>query len=279
MPFTLIRGTFHVRGYKPDGDSIRFAAANNEHWKRLKGRVALNARGHAQLRLEAIDTLETHYAGQHQPLGPAQRALDFLLHELGIAAAQFDPLMMNTVDAEDGTPGYILAREAEHFGRPIAFVFAGAAPEPDGATVVLTPERVRASVNFRSVAEGLAYPTFYAGLFPDLRAEFTRATEAARAARRELWREDVTMDGFDVTSLADITERHVILPKLFRRLADFLRGSAGAPLAGFKPFLEAGDERIVILATGHFTHFDTIVSVAGPTVRTTRLPHEFVFDA
>ena len=240
MPFTLIRGTYHVRGYKPDGDSIRFAASNPDTWKRLRGRVALNARGHAQLRLEAIDTLETHYNGFHQPLGLAQRALDFLLHELGIAAAQFDPLMTNTVDAEDGTPGYILAREAEGFGRPVAFAFAGDPPEPDGTTVVVTPERVRGSVNFHSVAEGLAYPTYYAGLFPDLRAEFTVAAEAARAARRELWSEDVTTAGFEVRDLTD---------------------------------------EILILSTGHFTHFDTIVAVTGPVVRTTVLPHEFVFDA
>jgi len=85
MPFTLIRGTYHVRGYQPDGDSVRFGPLDDTHWRRLRGRVALNARGHAQLRLEAIDTLETHFLGQHQPLGLATKALDFLLHELGIA--------------------------------------------------------------------------------------------------------------------------------------------------------------------------------------------------
>jgi hypothetical protein len=62
MPFTLIKGTFHVVGYQPDGDSIRFQADQRENWGLLKGSaVKLNARGHAQLRLEAIDTLETHY--------------------------------------------------------------------------------------------------------------------------------------------------------------------------------------------------------------------------
>jgi len=62
MAFFLIKGTFHVKGYSPDGDSIRFRARNPDNWKKLSGpAVALNARGHAQLRIEAIDALETHY--------------------------------------------------------------------------------------------------------------------------------------------------------------------------------------------------------------------------
>jgi len=87
--------------------SVRFSSPRNpgaipEHalwrlcediWNALSGRVRLNARGHAQPRLEAIDTLETHYAGQHQPMVDlATRALDFLLTELGIRAARYkDP--------------------------------------------------------------------------------------------------------------------------------------------------------------------------------------------
>lgn len=33
MPFFLIKGTFHVVGYQPDGDSIRFQADNPESSK------------------------------------------------------------------------------------------------------------------------------------------------------------------------------------------------------------------------------------------------------
>jgi hypothetical protein len=28
MPFVMIKGTFHIKGYSPDGDSIRFKAHN-----------------------------------------------------------------------------------------------------------------------------------------------------------------------------------------------------------------------------------------------------------
>src|SRR4051812_14468705 len=66
MPFSLIKGTFHVAGYSPDGDSIRFQADDKSLWAKLSGPPAkLNAREHTQLRFEAIDTLETHYANFH----------------------------------------------------------------------------------------------------------------------------------------------------------------------------------------------------------------------
>jgi hypothetical protein len=38
MSFTLIRGTYHIQGYKPDGDSIRFGALDSAHWKKLTER-------------------------------------------------------------------------------------------------------------------------------------------------------------------------------------------------------------------------------------------------
>ena len=30
--FQIIKGKFHVKGYQPDGDSIRFEAENPAHW-------------------------------------------------------------------------------------------------------------------------------------------------------------------------------------------------------------------------------------------------------
>src|SRR5262245_20625488 len=223
MPFRVIRGTFHILGYSPDGDSIRFAADNNDNWNLLDGpAVRVNGRGHAQLRLDGIDTLETHYLGFHQPPDLATKALDFLLRELGITGVVWDVLMTRVTEALDGTAGYIIAREAEKNGRPVSFVFAGDPPEDDGAKIFLTPVRLEQSVNYKSVLEGLAYQTFYKGLFPDLRAKLVEASSSARAENVNIWAEDRTNTGFDVPDLSAITERHVILPKLFRRLADFL---------------------------------------------------------
>lgn len=277
MPFTLIRGTYHIRGYKPDGDSIRFEALDNTNWEKLSGSpVVLNGRGHGQLRLEGIDTLETHYQGVHQPLALATKALDFLLNRLGITAVEFDVLMTRVSEAnEESTEGFILSREVEQFGRPIAFVFPGVPPEPDGSSIFVTRERLRQSVNNLSVLEGLAYPTYYKGLFSDLRAELTDAVQQARSIGLNVWAEDVTNTGFDVPDLTAVTERHVIMPKLFRRLAEFLEG--GGSVEGFKKFLEAKEELILIISTGHITHFDTVVEVVGNVVRMTEPPENLVF--
>ena len=100
MGFHVIRGTFHVVGYSPDGDSIRFKAADKTNWSLLAGPPAkLNGKDHAQLRLEAIDTLETHYGSQHQPLKFAKAAMDHLLAQLGITGVVFNAAGTTVVSA------------------------------------------------------------------------------------------------------------------------------------------------------------------------------------
>ncbi len=101
----------------------------------------------------------------HQPLDLAQKALDFLLHSVGITGAQWDVLLTRVTEANDGTSGYIISRAIEQYGRPIAFVFAGHPPESDGASIFFTHERLRDSVNYKSIAEGLAYLRYYKGFF------------------------------------------------------------------------------------------------------------------
>lgn len=102
MPFTLILGRYHIRGDKPDGDSIRFGALNNDDWNRLSGPPAgVNVRGHVQLRLEGIDTLEAHFRGAQQPPALALKALDFLLKQLAIKQAQFNAIMTVVTEANE----------------------------------------------------------------------------------------------------------------------------------------------------------------------------------
>ena len=276
MPFRVIRGTFHVLGYSPDGDSVRFAADVESRWNLLAGPpVRLNGKRHAQLRLEAIDTLETHFMNVQQPPDLAVKALDFLLHKLGITGVQWDALRTRITAANDATPGYIVTRTTEKNGRPVSFAFTGVPPEADGAPLFLTANRAKQSVNAASLAEGLAYPTYYIGLFSDLRSALTGLVATARAANLNIWAEDKTTAGFNVTSITSITEDHVILPKLFRRLAEYLEN--GGSLNGFKQFLESGQEAITILSSMHFTHFDTIVNVSGTTVQMTEPPENVVF--
>jgi endonuclease YncB( thermonuclease family) len=285
MPFTLIKGTFHVRSYSPDGDSMRFLADNAALIRQLDGPPAkFNGRGHVQLRLEAIDALETHYSppsggsSLHQPLGAARAALDRLLGFVGISNVVWDQTHTSVLSAQDGTPGYILARAVEKNGRPIAFVYAGDPPEQDGATVRLDVARLQTSYNYAALTEGLVYPTYYQGLFHDLRDAMTQAAEAARDHGRGLYEIDKTNVGFDATTLHVITEESAILPKLFRRLSEYMVNYGTA--VGFKQKLAESQERVFDLRLKNFTHFDTFVEQAGgsTSIRLMRRPEELVFD-
>jgi endonuclease YncB( thermonuclease family) len=277
MSFYVIKGTFHVEGYSPDGDSVRFKADNKEHWTKLSGRPAeLNAKDHAQLRFEAIDTLETHYKGMHQPLKLATGALENLLEGLSITGVEWNDLRTKITKANDGTEGYVVSRAVEKNGRPVSFVYTGEPPKEDGSEVFLDTDMVRQSLNYRALEGGFAYPTYYKGLFSDLREALTEAVAHAREDERGVWAEDRTTEGFEVEGLESITQEHVILPKLFRRLAEYLEG--GGPVTGFEEFLAAKAEEVIVISTVHPTHFDTVVEVEGDTVRMTEPPESLIFE-
>ena len=62
MPLTVIKGQYRIIGAAPDGDSVRFYPNQLDAFNRAGVRgVRVNRGGGAQLRLDAIDALETHY--------------------------------------------------------------------------------------------------------------------------------------------------------------------------------------------------------------------------
>ncbi len=65
MPLTLITGTYRVVGASPDGDSVRFYPHDPQAFRRAGITVKANRAGGVQLRLDAIDALETHYTPPH----------------------------------------------------------------------------------------------------------------------------------------------------------------------------------------------------------------------
>jgi len=276
MSFALIKGTFHVQGYSPDGDSIRFKARDSSLWKKLSGpAVEMNARGHAQLRIEAIDALETHYQGACQPLRPARAAARYLLSQLGINEVVWNETHSTVVKAQDGTDGYILARSTESNRRPVAFVFAGETPEKDGAEIMLDESILKESFNYQILVRGLAYPMYYNGLFSDLRLPLTKAVTNAREEEKGLWPYDQTTKGFSVSSLKAITEEVAILPKLFRRIVDYM--GEGGKIDGFREHLQKGCEPLVRIKQVHFTRLDAIVEVRGDKVRLAEAPENLIF--
>lgn len=69
MNYTLIKGTYHVVGHSPDGDSIKFKANNPAHWQKINTenrdvfeQALITNAGVVTLRLQGVDALETHYA-------------------------------------------------------------------------------------------------------------------------------------------------------------------------------------------------------------------------
>lgn len=85
-------------------------------------------------------------------------------------------------------------------GRPISFAFAGKTAHSDGAEVRLPSAMLKASVNYKQMRDGFAYPLYYNILFADLRAEFTKVLRSAKQADRGYWPKDAIRSGVVVTS-------------------------------------------------------------------------------
>jgi endonuclease YncB( thermonuclease family) len=285
MPMLCLAGTFQILGTEPDGDSIRFYPDDSALWARVAGpnAVRTNAGGGAQLRLDGIDALETHYSPRgggplHQPIDLAHQARDELIRWLGFRDVQRTG---ETVDAATPAqvPGYLLTRGADVYGRCVALVGRGEAPAPSGTQAMVKVADLRKTANHRLIAAGLAYPTFYLKLFPDLRAELAKQARQARDAKKGVWAGDRTQKGVDVKSLATLTDDAVLLPKLFRRLVDYLELNDDDPsLAGFSAYLSQRSDPVFILSTGHYTGFDFVVDVRGQVVRLTTEPEDLVFQ-
>lgn len=171
----------------------------------------------------------------------------------------------------------------------MTFAFPGKHPARDGAEVHLSvqpptsgaPDNfvlLRESANFHLLSEGLVYPTFYSRLYPDIRREMAGAAKASRQQRRGVWASDTTTSGFQVTAFDDLTEHLIMLPKLFRRLLDYLALNDGdVSLDGFRNYVEERDDRLVILPGGHITGFDYVLDVQGQRVHLTEAPENLVF--
>src|SRR6266581_2836793 len=116
MPMLLIAGGFRIVGSEPDGDSIRFYPDDPNEWKLVGGvhQVRPNAKGGAQLRLDGIDALETHFPSKkgivHQPLRFGEEAAARLLTWAGFSKVVRGPNESVTASTPDMAPGFVLTR-------------------------------------------------------------------------------------------------------------------------------------------------------------------------
>ncbi len=288
MPMTLVKGCYRVVGASPDGDSVRFYAADPHVWDAAGIAVRANAGGGVQLRLDAIDALETHYTPPHaskpwrQPTALGQGAASRVLDLLGFSDVVRDESGVVSSATPTQAPGYLLTRFADKYGRAVAMAFAGGRPgrAADGGSVFLDVGEMHRSVNYRLLVDGWVYPTFYSKLYVDLRADLAATTVAAREARRGVWEQDATLTGFRLRTRAQLTDELVILPKLFRRLAEYLAldETGTVSLAGFPAFLAAHGDRLFTVPAGQATTLDTLVARRGQTLRLTLPPEQIVFE-
>lgn len=287
MPLNVISGTFRLIGASPDGDSIRFVPDDPDAWRKAGIAAKPNAQGAVQLRLDAIDALETHYTPPHaahqwrQPARWGDGAAAQLLTLLGFKEVTRNDRGVVTSAAPETRPGYILTRFADVYGRAVSLVYAGrrrGRVAADGTAHVDVAELKR-SVNYRLLADGWVYPTFYSKLYYDFRDALAEAALTARNQQAGIWADDSTLTGFSLTRVGQLTDDLVILPKLFRRLAEYLSDSNGAvSLAGFKPFLAAHrDDTLYTVPTGQHTTLDTLIDVTRRTVKLTVAPEQIVF--
>lgn len=272
--YKVIRGTFHVKGYSPDGDSIRFESDNDAHWDFFSWNQAFVRKAQRkQLRLEAIDSLETHYEECRQPSSFAMAALERILELVGITDVEYNLLITSIVSAKDGTPGFIASAGVDQFDRPISFVFPAKTALTDGAEMPAAALPIEKSINYRLLKEAIVYPTFYASLEPELLAILRQTAKAARKNYRGLWAIDRT-HGFRLWNPDTIQHEAIILPKLFRRFILFFQKSPR--IEGFLDYLK--NHRDPLLINGQKTFLHEHVENTGNFYRLKVFPEDMIFD-
>ena len=296
MSYRLIKGRFglfyqgarHV-GSKPDGDSVWFEPDQPALLSNLAGRSAdFNGGDFAQLRFEGIDALELHFPGSdHQHAAAATAARDDLLQRIGFGQIVYAPNDDIPTAVRSATPqsirGYVLARTIDPFGRPVAFVYAGNAPENDGADVFLDIPRLNQSLNAQLMAQGQVYPGYYTarnnqgGLPIDLRDRLTELAVTAWFADRGVWPVDDSRNNPLIRTPQQLMQL-AIWPKLYRRLAKYFRaGNTG--LGNFNNWLRAEsgrDDEVWIIPTGELGNLHDVVNITGNRINMNYWPEDLM---
>jgi endonuclease YncB( thermonuclease family) len=235
------------------------------------------------IRLEAIDALETHFKNSHQELNGAHAARDKLLALLGFEKVVFLPDSEKIKSANhDQLHGYVLSNGIDGNGRMIGFVFPGSIEGlgNDGVTITADTDLIDKSVNKTLLADGYVYPAFYDTLSSTLRQHLSTLSEAARAARKGLWLH-ATADPAGAAQVRNgaSLQQLVIWPKLFRRLADYF-SKPNAGLGGFEAWMRDDDvnrdDRMLRLDTNADVRFSDVIAVQGDTIRLDVWPEQLV---
>jgi endonuclease YncB( thermonuclease family) len=306
MPYKLVEGesrlfyrSTRLVGSRPDGDSAWFKPDNPNLLSDIGQRSArFNKGGFAQLRFEGIDALELHFPGSdHQLKDPAVEARNFLLENIGfdwddVEYAPNDDIPTTVrSSAPVAVRAHILTRAIDPFGRPVAFVFPGNAPERSGSNLFLDTARLDESLNAALIREGHAYPAFYSarevngervgGLPGDLRKHLADLAIDARNANKGVWSVDESTLSPQVTQKSDLFKL-AIWPKLYRRLAKYFDDPEAdhTSLLGFRDWLHADrsgrDDLMIVLSIGEILNLSDILTITAETISMEFTPRDLV---
>ena len=166
--------------------------------------------------------------------------------------------------------GAILSRAAENYGRPISYVFLEGDLENtvrDGVRLDPSEALLRTSLNARMLENGMAYLTVYSSQPESHRVLMREIAVDAKTAKRSVWAVDQT-SSFTLETLQDVTERQLILPKLYRRSVAYFNDVQ----KGFKGTLgdwfaaNPGSDDGVLVGARHTT-LSRLLEVNGSSVR------------
>jgi len=295
MPYTLIKGTFHIHypdnprsGPEPDGDTLKFLPDNRqliENLPRPNRPPRFTQTGITTIRFEGIDALETHFSVEgdtfHQKMDLALAARNILLKQAGFGEIQFfddSPFKVETVENHP-IRGYLLSNGLDTYGRTIAFVYTGDHPDVDGSSIFVTPEMLGISLNAVMLDQGQAYAAFYLTLPAELREHLRNIVSAARTNHIGLWvaATATTTKNADIPGV-DGLQALVIWPKLFRRLAAFYQDGY-TNLVELDAWLRADprdrDDR-VLLPNRELGNMHDLIVVNGNSLHLAHLPEDIV---
>jgi endonuclease YncB( thermonuclease family) len=261
MAFVLIKGVFNPQNGEPDGDSVRFLADDDTLFEQLEGQVKFKSpNGEVQLRYEGVDALEK------AALKPFSS--DATKRNLALLGGE-----------DNGQPGFILSSHVDPHGRPVCFVFAGEALEADGSEVFLEVDRLRDSLNYQLLHEGILYPMFYETLYKEIRDDMTAAVKVARTAKKGIWAKDASNQGVIIKPAPNLAKLDPIFPKIWRRLNDFYSrpSNRNKPVSAFVKELAKGSDRLFTVPDQRWIKLSTALEVNGDKLKLKYKPEEMIF--
>ena len=258
--------------------------------------------------------------GHHrQPEAAGIAATDVLLNMLGVEQTKWrtwgrrtwiDKATIRrgtetvTVDDkfEDALPGYIITSDVEKNGRPLAWVFAGTSPVPDGTQLTAdeVAEMTPASANVHLMKQGVVYPLFYMNLPAKMRTQLMQAAQNAQAAAQpgqagNVWAHDNSRNGIDLPDLSVLHQQEAVYPYVFRRIVSHwyshrmlsffeavqqdktLEAEANPLTLNLNGFYKKSNPWVFVVGIQEFTRLSHILEVRENYLQWHTYPYDIVF--